>query len=435
MTNVSAISSVRGMHDLLPRDTANWQYVEGKIREWIALYDYAEIRTPIVEQTPLFVRAIGEVTDIVEKEMYSFHDRLNGDALTLRPEGTASCIRAVLQHHLLHDGPRKLWYMGPMFRHERPQKGRTRQFHQFGVEAIGYRGPEVDVELVAMCARLWRILNIGEVRLEVNSLGQPDERMEYRSSLVAYLESRKSELDTDSQRRLGANPLRILDSKNPEMRNVIDEAPILQTYLGSESRKHFDEFLESVAAKGISFVHNPRLVRGLDYYNRTVFEWVSSSLGSQGTICAGGRYDGLVTQLGGRETPGCGFAMGLERVIALCIDEQGEAYRSDIDVFVASAPNVPPSHAIVLAEEIRDAGLKVAMNCAGGSFKAQFKRAAACGAKVALVLGENELTAGTVSMRLISGLDEVGQAAMTVVTRSEAANAAKMLLLPSLGGN
>lgn len=425
---VKQIASVRGMHDLLPENAPLWQEIESAIRGWIELYDYNEIRTPIVEPTPLFVRAIGEVTDIVEKEMYSFSDRLNGEALTLRPEGTASCVRAVLQHDLLYDGPKKLWYMGPMFRHERPQKGRTRQFHQFGIEAIGYPGPDVDAEHVAMCARLWKLLDLPRVRLEVNSLGQPEERLMYRMDLVRYFESRQDELDVDGRNRLQSNPLRILDSKNPAMRDVVAEAPVLSNYLSSESREHFDAFLESISNRGIPYKVNPRLVRGLDYYNKTVFEWVSNDLGAQGTICAGGRYDGLVSQLGGRAAPGCGFAMGLERIVALRQERAPSPAIASVDVFVAFSPDAGRSRALSIAEDLRDVGMRVTMNCGGGSFKAQFKRAAAQGARIAVVIGEEELRSDSVSMRRLMRAESEIDTQMRVVKHHDLVHTVRELL-------
>ena len=359
----------------------------------------APIRMPVVEPTPLFSRAIGEVTDIVEKEMYSFVDALNGEALTLRPEGTASCVRAVLQHSLLHGGPQRLWYAGPMFRHERPQKGRYRQFHQFGVEAFGYPGPDVDAEQIVMCARLWDELALTGIRLEVNSLGNAEERGRHRAELIAYFERHRESLDADAQRRLHANPLRILDSKNPHMQALVEGAPRLMDFLGEASLEHFAGVQALLKEAGLPYRINPRLVRGLDYYNLTVFEWVTDKLGAQGTVCAGGRYDGLIEQLGGKPAPAVGFGMGLERVLLL-LEELG----------IAPPPNPPRLYAIVpspaalvpamtVVEALRAAGIAVLMNAGFAGMKAQFKRADASGARYALIFGDDEIARGEVALK------------------------------------
>ncbi len=394
------IQSIRGMHDILPQDTPAWQRLEAILRELAGAYGYQEIRTPLVEPTALFQRSIGEVTDIVEKEMYSFEDR-NGESLSLRPEGTASCVRACIEHGLLRHQQR-LWYMGPMFRHERPQKGRYRQFHQFGVEVFGIAGPELDAELILMAARLWRRLGlIDEVRLEINTLGSSEARAAFREHLVAYLRQHKDKLDEDSLRRLETNPLRVLDSKHPGVREVLAGAPRLDEYLDEPSREDFLRLCDLLHAAGISYEVNPRLVRGLDYYNKTVFEWVTTRLGSQGTICAGGRYDGLVGQLGGPATPAAGFAIGLERLLALLGEGFGEAQAATPHVYLVALGEAPEREALVLAERLRDAlpGLRILCNLDGASFKAQFKRADRSGAALALVLGEDELRAGVVQLK------------------------------------
>lgn len=395
------IQAIRGMHDLLPDQIGLWQRLEDGARRVLESYGYQEIRTPLVEVTELFKRSIGEVTDIVEKEMYSFPDR-NGDSLSLRPEGTASCVRAAIEHGLL-DQPRRLWYRGPMYRHERPQKGRYRQFHQIGVEVFGLEGPDIDQEVLFLTARLWRTLGLTGLRLEVNSLGETEERAAYRTELVDYLEAHHCHLDEDSRRRLLTNPLRVLDSKNPELREVIAGAPILLDHLGEASRQHFAAFCAGLDAAGIPYAVNPRLVRGLDYYNRTVFEWITDELGAQGTVCAGGRYDGLVAQLGGRPTPAVGFAMGLERLVALL----GHASASDpaalpaLDAYLVAVGDAAQSAAPALAERLRDLtpDLRLQCHCGGGSFKSQFKKADRSGARFALVLGEGELARGVLGVK------------------------------------
>ncbi|MEW5889619.1 MAG: histidine--tRNA ligase [Pseudomonadota bacterium] len=399
------IQAVRGMNDILPDEAELWEQFEETVKSWLRAYGYRPIRMPIVEPTPLFARAIGEVTDIVEKEMYSFTDALNGERLTLRPEGTASCVRAVLQHNLLFSGPQRLWYAGPMFRHERPQKGRYRQFHQFGVEALGLPGPDIDAEQIIMCARLWDDLGLADVRLELNSLGSTEERARHRQDLIAYFERHAERLDADATRRLYSNPLRILDSKNPDMQAVIEAAPRLTDYLGEDSLRHFEGVQTLVKDAGIPFRINPRLVRGLDYYNLTVFEWVTDKLGAQGTVCAGGRYDGLVAQLGGKAAPACGFAMGVERLIALWRDEHGEeavaATRVAPDIYLVHQGQAAQPLAFSVAEQLRGAGFDVLLHCGGGSFKSQMKRADASGAPVALIIGEDEAAAGEVSLKFL----------------------------------
>ncbi|KQN48939.1 histidine--tRNA ligase [Rahnella rivi] len=388
------IQAIRGMNDYLPEDTALWQRIEGTLKQVLSGYGYSEIRMPIVEQTPLFKRAIGEVTDVVEKEMYTFEDR-NGESLTLRPEGTAGCVRAGIEHGLLYNQEQRLWYIGPMFRYERPQKGRYRQFNQLGVEVFGLQGPDIDAELILLSARWWRALGISEhVTLELNSIGSLEARASYRDALVAFLEQHKDKLDEDCKRRMYSNPLRVLDSKNPDIQALLNDAPQLGDYLDEESREHFAGLCELLEQSGIPYTVNQRLVRGLDYYNRTVFEWVTSSLGAQGTVCAGGRYDGLVEQLGGRATPAVGFAMGLERLVLLvqAVNPDFKA-PATVDAYVISSGAGTQGAAIKLAETLRDAlpELKVMTNYGGGNFKKQFARADKWGARVALVLGEDEV--------------------------------------------
>ena len=393
------LQAIRGMNDILPDEAELWEQFEELVRDWLRSYGYRPIRMPLVEPTPLFARAIGEVTDIVEKEMYSFTDSLNGEQLTLRPEGTASCVRAILQHNLLYDSPRKLWYMGPMFRHERPQKGRYRQFHQVGVEALGYTGPDVDAEQILMSGRLWDDLGLTGIELEINSLGQPDERARHRTDLIAYLEQHRDQLDADGQRRLHTNPLRILDTKNPAMQSLVDAAPKLIDYLGEASLKHFEGVQALLKDAGRPYRINPRLVRGLDYYNLTVFEWVTTQLGSQGTVCAGGRYDGLVEQLGGKPAPACGFAMGVERLLALWLDQGNVVERPAPDVYVVHQGEVAGRHAFKVAEHLRDVGFTVQLHCGGGSFKSQMKRADASGAALAAIIGDDEAQANEVTVK------------------------------------
>ena len=393
------LQAVRGMNDILPDEAELWEQFEELVRDWLRSYGYRPIRMPLVEPTPLFSRAIGEVTDIVEKEMYSFEDSLNGEKLTLRPEGTASCVRAVLQHNLLYDAPRKLWYMGPMFRHERPQKGRYRQFHQVGVEALGYSGPDVDAEQILMGARLWNDLGLSGIELEINSLGQAEERARHRADLIAYLEKHQDQLDSDGLRRLHSNPLRILDTKNPTMQTLVDAAPKLIDYLGESSLKHFEGVQQLLKDAGLPYRINPRLVRGLDYYNLTVFEWVTDQLGAQGTVCAGGRYDGLVEQLGGKPAPACGFAMGVERLLALWSDQGNRFDRQAPDVYVVHQGEAAGRFAFKVAEHLRDIGFSVQLHCGGGSFKSQMKKADASGAVVAAIIGDDEAGANQVTVK------------------------------------
>ncbi len=395
------LQAIRGMNDILPDAAERWEAFEELVRDWLAAYGYRPIRMPLVEPTPLFARAIGAVTDIVEKEMYSFTDSLNGEQLTLRPEGTASCVRAVLQHNLLYDGPKRLWYMGPMFRHERPQKGRYRQFHQVGIEALGLPGPDIDAEQIIMCARLWDDLGInadGNIRLEINSLGQPEERARHRSELIAYLESHAEQLDAEARQRLHTNPLRILDTKNPAMQALVEGAPRLIDYLGADSLRHFDGVQQLLKDAALPYRINPRLVRGLDYYNLTVFEWVTERLGAQGTVCAGGRYDGLIAQLGGKPAPACGFAMGIERLMAL-LEAQGGSAEAAPDVYVVHQGESAQRLAFRAAEMLRDTGCAVLTHMGGGSFKAQFKRADASGAQLALIIGDDEVAANAVTLK------------------------------------
>ncbi|WP_313698232.1 histidine--tRNA ligase [Pantoea sp.] len=396
------IQAIRGMNDYLPADTALWQRIESVLKQTLASYGYSEIRLPLVEQTPLFKRAIGEVTDVVEKEMYTFEDR-NGESLTLRPEGTAGCVRAGIEHGLLYNQEQRLWYMGPMFRYERPQKGRYRQFYQIGVEVFGLQGPDIDAELIMLNARWWKALGIsGHVRLELNSIGSLEARARYRDALVAFLEQHKDVLDEDCKRRMYSNPMRVLDSKNPDVQQLLNDAPQLGDYLDDESREHFSGLCALLDDAGISYTVNQRLVRGLDYYNRTVIEWVTDSLGSQGTVCGGGRYDGLVEQLGGRSTPAVGFAMGMERLVLLvqAVNPEFEP-TSNVDVYVIASGQGVQSAAMQLAEKLRDEApeLRLMTNFGGGNFKKQFARADKWGARVALVLGEDEVKAGQVVIK------------------------------------
>ena len=398
------IQAIRGMNDILPTQSPLWQKLETVLRETVSAYGYSEIRTPIVESTDLFKRSIGEVTDIVEKEMYTFDDR-NGDSLTLRPEGTASTVRAGNEHGLLYNQEQRLWYMGPMFRHERPQKGRYRQFNQFGVEVYGMGSADVDAEVLMLSARLWEKLGITDhVTLELNTLGDPAERAAYREALIAYLEQFKEQLDEESQRRMYTNPLRVLDTKNPDVQALLVDAPELMDYLGEETRTHFSHLCELLDAVGIKYVINPRLVRGLDYYNRTVFEWVTTSLGSQGTVLAGGRYDGLVEQLGGKNTPAVGFAMGLERIVLMLETlELTDDIPATVDVYVTAMGDASKVEAIKIAQALRSdlPGLRVMSHCGGGNFKKQMKRADKSGALIALVIGEDELASNQVAIKYL----------------------------------
>jgi histidyl-tRNA synthetase len=401
------LQAVKGMNDILPDEAELWLWFEEEVRDWLHSYGYRNIRMPLVEPTALFKRAIGEVTDIVEKEMYSFADALNGDHLTLRPEGTASCVRAVLQHNLLYNAPQRLWYAGPMFRHERPQKGRYRQFHQVGVEALGFAGPDIDAEQILMCARLWRRLGLRDVALQLNTLGDAASRHRHRVKLIAHFEQHRELLDADATRRLYTNPLRILDSKNPAMQELVAGAPKLADELDEEALGHFGEVQEILKRHDVAFEINPRLVRGLDYYNRTVFEWVTTRLGAQGTVCAGGRYDGLVEQIGGKPAPATGFAMGVERLLAL-LQEDGMALpKAQADVYVVHQGEMASRLASVVAEQLRDDRLRVLLHCGGGSFKSQMKKADASGAAVALVIGDDEAQADEVGVKPMQGGEQV----------------------------
>ena len=402
------LQSVRGMNDILPDEADLWERFEEVVGDWLRAYGYRPIRLPIVEPTPLFARAIGAVTDIVEKEMYSFEDSLNGEKLTLRPEGTAGCVRAVIQHGLLNRGPQRLYYTGPMFRHERPQKGRYRQFYQIGVEALGLAGPDIDAEMILMGARLWDDLGLDGIRLQINTLGQAEERARHRGDLIAYFESQADRLDADATRRLHSNPLRILDSKNPQMEDLIAGAPRLIDYLGPESLAHFEAVQQVLRDQGLPYEINPRLVRGLDYYNLTVFEWVTDRLGAQGTVCAGGRYDGLVEQLGGKPAPACGFAMGVERLIALIEDAGGVPDAVVPDVYVVHQGEAATRSAYRAAESLRDVGFDVLMHAGGGGFKSQMKKADASGASYAVIIGDDEATAGEVTLKALRAVGADG---------------------------
>lgn len=396
------IVGVKGMNDLLPATSYQWLWLEDKLRVWLSQYGYENIRTPILENTQLFTRSIGEVTDIVEKEMYSFIDSLNGDALTLRPEGTAGTIRAVVEHNLLYNANQKLWYIGPMFRHERPQKGRYRQFHQLGVEALGFKGPDVDCEIILMLNHLWQILGLSGVELQINCLGNKDERLAHREALIAYFEQHQALLDEEAKRRLHTNPLRILDTKNPAMQELVGNAPKLLAYLGEHSQAHYTGWKAGLDALKIAYVENPRLVRGLDYYNLSVFEWVSSDLGSQSTVCGGGRYDPLVAELSGKENYAIGFAIGLERLL-LSLEAQNKLIiKPACDIYIVNDGVGAAEMAFSLAQELRTLGYKVIQHLGGGSFKSQFKKADSFGARLSLVIGENEVKLNQVVLKLMA---------------------------------
>ncbi len=402
---VDKLNAVKGMNDILPPDSARWEWLEAIVRELMARYAYRNVRTPIVEHTALFVRGIGEVTDIVEKEMYSFEDKLNGEKLTLRPEGTASLVRAVIENSLLYDGGKRLWYTGPMFRHERPQRGRYRQFHQIGAEALGFAGPEVDAELILLAAALWKAIGLTDVRLELNSLGQPPERALHRAELIKHFEAHASLLDDEAKRRLHSNPLRILDTKNPAMKDVVESAPRLIDFLGAASLAHFDGLRAILDANDIAYTLNPRLVRGLDYYNLTVFEFVTDRLGAQGTVCAGGRYDDLIAQIGGKPAPAVGWALGIERVLAL-VEEQGAAVPVPTPDAYAVVPDASAMPVVLRTlQQLRDVGVRVQMHAGTadglGSFKSQFKKADASGAQHALIFGADELARGEVTVKAL----------------------------------
>ncbi len=392
------IQAVRGMNDILPDEVHLWQRFEHIARQWLDAYGYREIRMPIVERTELFVRSIGDATDIVEKEMYTFVDALSDESLTLRPEGTASCVRAAVEHNLLYAGAQRLWYSGPMFRHERPQKGRYRQFFQFGVEALGLEGPDIDIEHLVMCSRLWKLLGLEGIELQLNTLGASEARARYRMRLVEYLERRSDQLDTDSRRRLVTNPLRVLDSKNPAMQELLQDAPKLADDLDLESAQHFEAVQAGLETAGVPFRINPRLVRGLDYYNRTVFEWTTDQLGAQGTVCAGGRYDGLIEQIGGKPAAACGYAMGIERLLEL-MKTSAPHSPTRPDIYVVRQGSRAESYSAKLAEQMRDAGLRVVLHCGGGSFKSQMKKADASGARYAAVVGDDEADAQALTLK------------------------------------
>lgn len=405
------IQAVKGMNDLLPVEqkdfkltAAFWQAFEDAVTRWARRYGYNQIRTPVLEQTGLFVRSIGEETDVVGKEMYTFADSNDKLSLSLRPEGTASCLRAVVEHNLLYGGPQKLWYMGPMFRRERPQKGRYRQFHQVGVEALGFEGPDIDAEIVAMSADLWRELDIAShLTLEINSLGNREERAAHRAALVAYLSGHEERLDEDSKRRLHTNPLRVLDSKNPDLQEICNNAPHLTEYLGEASQAHYRRFKAMLEGLGIAYIENPRLVRGLDYYNQTVFEWTTDKLGAQATVCGGGRYDGLIEELGGKPAPSIGFAMGVERLLLLVREYGALQYQSAPDIYVMHQGEGADLQAMKYAQTLRSAGFIVLQHCGGQSLKAQMKKADAGGARFALIVAQSELESGTVTLKDMQG--------------------------------
>ncbi len=396
------LQAIRGMNDVLPDEAAAWEFLDDAVRDVFRQYGYRNLRVPVVEPTALFVRGIGDATDIVEKEMYTFEDKLNGESLTLRPEATAGIVRAAIEHNLTYDRPQRVWTAGPMFRHERPQKGRYRQFHQYDVEALGFGGPDVDAEQIAMLARLWKALGLDGLALHLNSIGDPHERLEHRNALVAYFTQHRADLDADSQRRLGTNPLRILDSKNPTLQPLIAGAPKLVDRLGEASGAHFEGLQALLAKAGIAFEIDARLVRGLDYYNRTVFEWVSDRLGAQGTVAGGGRYDGLFEQLGGKPTPACGFAIGIERMVLL-LQESGSVRAHAPLAYIVHTSDAAAQLATRVGETLRDAGNAIVVNAGGGSMKSQMKKADASGAAFALIIGDDEAAAGTVSMKPLRG--------------------------------
>ncbi len=397
------LAAIRGMNDVLPEAGSRWEAFEALIREWLQSYGYRNMRAPVLEHTRLFTRGIGEVTDIVEKEMYSFTDALNGESLTMRPEFTAGMVRAAIEHNLLYDRPQRVYAMGPVFRHERPQRGRYRQFHQIDVEALGFAGPDVDAEMIVMLARLWKQLGLQDIRLELNSLGQPAERAAHRAALIAHLEQHRDVLDEDGQRRLYTNPLRVLDTKNPAMQAMADSAPRLSDFLGDESRAHLQGVCDRLDDAGIAYRMNPRLVRGLDYYNLTVFEWVTDRLGSQGTVCGGGRYDGLIELLGGKPAPAVGFAIGMERLLDLWGQTREADAVPECQVYIVHQGDAAQRRAALLGETLRDAGLAVVVHAGSSGFKSQFKRADASGAQVAVILGADELAAGVASVKWLRG--------------------------------
>ena len=418
---IEKIVGVKGMNDMLPADAPLWELFENTAQSIFKSYGFQQIRTPIVEQTALFARGLGAVTDVVEKEMYSFEDAMNGDKLTLRPENTAGVVRAAIEHNLTYDGPKRLWYTGPMFRHERPQRGRYRQFHQMGAEALGFSGPDIDAELIMMCQRLWDDLGLTDVRLELNSIGDAEERSKHRADLIAYLEQHQEQLDAEALRRLYSNPLRILDTKNPAMQAMVNAAPKLLDYLGAESLAHFEGVQAILRHNSIPFTINNRLVRGLDYYNRTVFEWVSDELGAQGTICAGGRYDALVTMFGGKPTPSCGFGMGIERILELMKLAGGLHVPAQCDVYLVHQGSQAQLQSFVLAERLRDAGLDVVLHCASvagiGSLKSQMKRADSSGAAFAIIVGDDEMAQGSAMIKTMRGVAETSNQALVEFER------------------
>jgi histidyl-tRNA synthetase len=424
-TMAAALQAVRGMNDVLPDEAAVWQRFEDTARNVFERYGYRNLRVPVVEPTPLFVRGIGAHTDVVEHEMYTFEDKLNGESLTLRPEATAGIVRAAIEHHLTYERPQRIWTAGPMFRHERPQKGRYRQFHQLDVEALGFPGPDVDAEQIVMLARLWRALGLDGITLSINSIGDPAERRLHREALIAHFARHADVLDADSQRRLHANPLRILDSKHPPLQDVIAAAPRLVDQLGDASRAHFDALRALLDDAGIAYSVDARLVRGLDYYNRTVFEWVTGALGAQGTVAGGGRYDGLFEELGGKPTPACGFAIGVERMILL-LEAQGKARAAAPDAYVVHAGDKAGAVARHVAETLRDHGASVVLHAGAGSFKSQMKKADASGARLAIIVGDDEAAAGTVAIKhLREGGDQVAVPLADVVARFAALNTGK----------
>jgi len=412
MTQVfSKVTAIRGMNDALPGASARWEQLEALVREWLRAYGYRNMRAPILEHTRLFTRGIGEVTDIVEKEMYTFTDSLNGESLTMRPEFTAGMVRAAIEHNLLYERPQRVYAMGPVFRHERPQRGRYRQFHQIDVEALGLAGPDIDAELIVMVSRLWKLLGITDVQLEINSLGQGEERAAHRAALIKHLEQHKDVLDEDGLRRMYTNPLRVLDTKNPTMQAMADAAPKLFDFLGETSRAHFEGVCARLTDAGVSYRLNPRMVRGLDYYNLTVFEWVTDKLGAQATVCGGGRYDGLIELLGGKAAPAVGFAIGMERLLDLWGQYQPEVAAPECEIYIVHQGDDAQRRAALLAESLRDAGLSVIVHAGAASFKSQFKRADASAAAIAVILGGDELAAGVASVKMLRAVAQTPDAA------------------------
>ena len=415
----SKVTAIRGMNDALPGASARWEQLEALVREWLRAYGYRNMRAPILEHTRLFTRGIGEVTDIVEKEMYTFTDSLNGESLTMRPEFTAGMVRAAIEHNLLYDRPQRVYAMGPVFRHERPQRGRYRQFHQIDVEALGLAGPDIDAELIVMVARLWKLLGITDVKLEINSLGQGDERAAHRAALIKHLEQHKDVLDEDGLRRMYTNPLRVLDTKNPAMQAMADAAPKLFDFLGETSRAHFEGVCARLTDAGVPYRLNPRMVRGLDYYNLTVFEWVTDKLGAQATVCGGGRYDGLIELLGGKGAPAVGFAIGMERLLDLWGQYQPEVAAPECEVYIVHQGDEAQRRAALLAESLRDVGLSVIVHAGAASFKSQFKRADASAAAIAVILGGDELAAGVASVKMLRAVDQIPETAQLSVPLDE----------------